>query len=51
MHPVVPPHVDYELTAIGASLGEAFCGVWRWAGKNLEAIDKARRAFDQRLGR
>ena len=50
VHARVPPHVDYELTAIGANLGEAFCGVWRWAGRNLEAIEKARRAFDQRRG-
>jgi DNA-binding HxlR family transcriptional regulator len=46
VHPVVPPHVDYELTTMGTSLGEAFCGVWKWAGKHLEAILAARRAFD-----
>jgi DNA-binding HxlR family transcriptional regulator len=48
VHPVVPPHVDYELTPIGASLGEAFCGVWTWAGQHLDAIETARRAFDAR---
>ncbi|MGE3174544.1 MAG: winged helix-turn-helix transcriptional regulator [Planctomycetota bacterium] len=51
VHPVVPPHVDYELTSIGHSLGEAFCGVWTWAGQHLEAIEKARRAFDARRAR
>ena len=51
VHPVVPPHVDYELTKTGASLGEAFCGVWKWAGKHLEAILAARRAFDAKAKR
>ncbi|MBL8750349.1 MAG: helix-turn-helix transcriptional regulator [Planctomycetes bacterium] len=46
VHPVVPPHVDYALTPMGDSLGEAFCGVWKWAGRHLEAIEAARRAFD-----
>lgn len=48
VHAVVPPRVDYRLTRLGMSLGEAFCGVWIWAEKNLVAIEAARRAFDQR---
>lgn len=48
VHPVIPPHVDYELTKMGLSLGEAFCGVWVWAGKHLEEIEQARRDFDTR---
>lgn len=43
--PVVPPRVEYELTSLGLSLGEAFCGVWIWAEKNREAIEQARQAF------
>jgi len=50
VHPVIPPHVDYKLTKMGLSLGKAFCGVWIWAGKHLEAIEKARRDFDARAG-
>jgi DNA-binding HxlR family transcriptional regulator len=48
VHPVIPPHVDYRLTKMGDSLGEAFCGVWIWAGRNLEQIEKSRREFDAR---
>jgi DNA-binding HxlR family transcriptional regulator len=48
VHPVVPPRVEYRLTGLGQSLGEAFCGVWIWAAKNLSDIEKARMAFDQR---
>ncbi|MGL4234492.1 winged helix-turn-helix transcriptional regulator [Tabrizicola sp.] len=48
VHPVVPPHVDYQLTDLGLSLGEAFCGVWIWAEENRERIEVARAAFDTR---
>ena len=48
VHPVVPPKVEYRLTGLGQSLGEAFCGVWVWAAKNLSEIENARMAFDQR---
>lgn len=45
VHPVIPPHVDYTLTPLGHSLGEAFCGVWVWAEKHHDAIMQARAAF------
>ena len=48
VHPVVPPRVDYRLTHLGESLGEAFCGVWIWAANNLSEIEAARLAFDAR---
>lgn len=51
VHAVVPPRVDYRLTALGASLGAAFCGVWLWAEENLETITEARQQFDQRRSR
>lgn len=46
IHPVVPPRVDYALTDLGHTLGEAFCGVWTWAEANRARIDAARAAFD-----
>jgi len=48
VHPVVPPKVEYRLTGLGESLGEAFCGVWIWAARNISAIEAARAAFDRR---
>jgi len=48
VHAVVPPKVEYRLTDLGHSLGEAFCGVWHWAEENLDRVEKARRHFDQR---
>jgi len=48
VHPVVPPKVEYELTEIGRSLSDAFCGVWIWAERNLETVEAARSVFDER---
>ncbi|MBT2187003.1 winged helix-turn-helix transcriptional regulator [Sphingobium nicotianae] len=48
IHPVVPPKVEYRLTDLGVSLGEAFCGVWTWAEDHLETVETARRGFDGR---
>ena len=48
VHPVIPPRVEYKLTPLGFSLGAAFCGVWMWAEKHLDEIERARAAFDQR---
>jgi DNA-binding HxlR family transcriptional regulator len=48
VHPVVPPRVEYRLTDLGQSLGEAFCGVWIWAAENLARVERARGVFDDR---
>ena len=48
VHAVVPPRVDYRLTDLGLGLGEAFCGVWRWAEENFDRVAQARRSFDER---
>lgn len=44
--PVVPPRVEYDLTDLGRSLGQAFCGVWIWAERHIDEIEAARVAFD-----
>ena len=48
VHPVIPPRVEYELTELGRSLGAAFCGVWIWAEKHGEEIERARASFGKR---
>lgn len=48
VHPVIPPHVDYELTRLGETLGEAVCSVWEWVDRHRKDVVKARRAFDAR---
>jgi DNA-binding HxlR family transcriptional regulator len=48
VYPVIPPRVEYELTEMGRSLGEAFCGVWHWSEQHRDAILKARKAFQER---
>jgi DNA-binding HxlR family transcriptional regulator len=48
VHPVVPPKVEYQLTELGLSLGDAFCGVWTWAEENQTRIEAARAEFDAR---
>jgi DNA-binding HxlR family transcriptional regulator len=45
VHPVIPPRVEYELTELGRSLSEAFCGVWVWAERHGAEIERAREAF------
>lgn len=48
IHPVIPPRVEYKLTTLGFSLGAAFCGVWLWAEKHIEEIERSRAAFDEK---
>ena len=45
VYPVIPPHVDYQLTELGLSLSEAFCGVWEWAEKYHGQVTQARQDF------
>ena len=41
----VPPRVEYELSSLGVSLGEALCGVWKWAEAHIQAVHAARERF------
>ena len=48
VHAVVPPRVDYKLTPLGETLGEAVCGIWTWVEKNMNTVARARRTYDLR---
>ncbi|MGH7280955.1 MAG: winged helix-turn-helix transcriptional regulator [Polyangiaceae bacterium] len=48
VHAVVPPRVDYKLTARGESLGESVCGVWIWVEKHALDIERSRQAYDKK---
>lgn len=51
VHPVVPPHVEYDLTPLGRALAEAVCVLWEWVDQNLHAVEASRRSFDARARR
>jgi DNA-binding HxlR family transcriptional regulator len=48
VHAVVPPRVDYKLTAMGESLSASVCGIWMWVGKHMADVERARRAYDRK---
>ena len=58
VYPVVPPHVEYALTPLGATLIAALRLLCQWAQENLGAVEAARHIHEQqtrsehgRLGR
>ncbi len=50
VYPVVPPRVEYALTPLGESLGQAFCGVWEWAERNHAELQRQRADYRKRTG-
>lgn len=44
--PTIPPHVSYELTAMGRSLSVPVKALCQWAEENIAAIDVARTRFE-----
>ena len=47
VHPEVPPRVDYKLTRLGVSLGEAVCGIWTWVEAHVDRVERARNDYDR----
>lgn len=50
VHPVVPPRVDYRLTAMGETLLDTVCQLMNWAYDHSDQIDQARVEYDARVG-
>ena len=48
IHPVIPPRVEYALTAMGRTLLDTIGQLVAWADSHLEEIDAARAAYDAR---
>ena len=48
--PVVPPHVEYDLTELGRTLQEPIRALERWAVRNIDAVLASRAGFDERPG-
>ncbi|MDB5070267.1 MAG: transcriptional regulator [Candidatus Eremiobacteraeota bacterium] len=47
-HPVVPPRVEYALTASGRGLAERLMDLFRWIGVNVETFTRAQKQYDSR---
>jgi DNA-binding HxlR family transcriptional regulator len=50
VHPVIPPRVEYKLTALGETLGEAVCGIWQWVEAHMKEVHRSRRTYDSKKG-
>jgi DNA-binding HxlR family transcriptional regulator len=48
VHPVVPPHVDYDLTPLGATLLDAIEPLVAWTRQHRDTIAAARADYDAR---
>ena len=47
-YPVVPPHVEYELTELGRSLQDPLQALERWAVENMDGVVARQDAYDSR---
>jgi len=47
MYPVIPPRVEYELTALGSGLLPFVQALEGWAGENMEEIRLNRKRFER----
>lgn len=45
-HPVIPPHVDYDLTPLGTEAARQVHALARWAESQVAAVTAAREEYD-----
>lgn len=48
VHPVIPPHVDYSLTDLGADAAARVLGLFDWVEHKLFDVLAAQQAYDER---
>ncbi|MEV7275739.1 helix-turn-helix domain-containing protein [Streptomyces sp. NPDC093111] len=48
--PVIPPRVDYSLTALGREAAEQVTALARWTERRLPAVQEARERYDEVRG-
>jgi DNA-binding HxlR family transcriptional regulator len=51
VHPLIPPHVEYELTDLGREILVPLAMLGEWAKRNQARIAAARDAFDDQVVR
>jgi DNA-binding HxlR family transcriptional regulator len=51
VYDVMPPHVSYQLTAMGKTLLQATAPLIEWSSRHLVGIDAARAEYDARTHR
>ncbi|MFF3243619.1 winged helix-turn-helix transcriptional regulator [Streptomyces sp. NPDC002870] len=49
--PVIPPRVDYSLTALGQEAAEQVWGLARWTEKRVDEVFAARAGYDEAKAR
>jgi len=47
VYPVIPPKVEYALTALGESLNEPLAGLCRWIEKNGRTLERTAEASEE----
>jgi len=47
-YPVVPPRVEYALTASGRGLAARLVDLFTWIGANVESFTRAQKRYDSR---
>lgn len=47
VHPVTPPHVEYELTDLGTSLNIPLSALVAWAETHTDEVHENRAAYDE----
>ncbi|WP_432524019.1 winged helix-turn-helix transcriptional regulator [Kineococcus sp. SYSU DK006] len=46
VRPVVPPHVEYELTDLGRTLSAPIAALERWAVEHMAQVQQAQQQYD-----